>query len=90
MLSKLKNENQKSLQETEEVLAAAEKLEQENQMLKTKNQQLLHDFDQERQEMRAEMKTLKEENERCLAALIRHSKTRGSHGRQNQNQGHDQ
>jgi hypothetical protein len=65
---------EKGRRETNEVLEAAEQLEKENTALKAELEQIKRDRD----ELNVELEGLREENQRCLDALVKHSKATAS------------
>ena len=77
LMNKVRNaelELEKGAKETNEVLEAAEQLEKENTALKAELDMVKRD----REELAVEVEGLREENQRCLDALVKHSKATAS------------
>ena len=67
-------DTQKAQRETAEVLEAAEQLESEHLTLKEDAVRLRAAWEAEKAELTSELEELRQENQRCLEALIKHSK----------------
>ena len=72
-------DTQKAQRETAEVLEAAEQLETEHFALKEELVRSKATWDAEKAELMTELEELKAENQRCLDALIKHSKNTAAH-----------